>query len=76
MTQATDMVLFQGVGSNAGSQKSSDGEQWEERIGALFTRPSIYPYVCGSQMDGWFAGFMILLDSLAQYRCGQAEVLL
>ena len=69
-------MLFQGVGSDAGSQKSSDGEQWEERIGALSTRPFIYPYVCGSQMHGWFAGFKILLDSLAQYQFGRAEFLL
>ncbi len=67
-------MLFQGVGSDAGSQKSSDGEQWRERIGALFTYPFICPYVCWAQMHGWFAGFTILLDSLAKYQCRRAEI--
>ena len=57
-----------------GSQKSSVGEQWREGIGALFTHPFSYLYVCGSEMHGWFAGFMILLDSLAKYQCGWTEI--
>lgn len=57
-----------------GLKKSSDGEQWWERIGALFPHPFSYPYVWGSQKHGRFAGFMILLESLARYQGGRADI--